>query len=317
MDFVAYTLQPVNTLPADYVSAHGGTMYFGMSQSPLVDANATAVSLWRLTNTASLDTATPDLSLSETSVETGEYTLGVHALQQDGPTPFLHCANRRTCIGESDPHQFGPLPVDSGSGKVYGAWLHDGVVYLTTTTALEGPGGAEFYNHGAKWRPIDMHDGVAWVALRPSTTSDHVTNVNQGIVDVPGENLLFPSLGINADGEGAIGVTPRRAGPLPDRGLHPVHDVGPDLQRGDRRGGCRPERRVHRHGARRLPDALGRLRRGRGLAQRHGVVRERVHRAAVHVRGVPGRRDVWRDAGVAGELVDAGERLQPELRPPR
>ena len=167
VDFVAYTLQPVNTLPADYVSAHGGTMYFGMSQSPLVDGNATAVSLWRLTNTASLDTATPDLSLSETSVETGEYTLGVHALQQDGPTPFLHCANLRPCIGQSDPHQFGPLPVDGGSGKVYGAWLHDGVVYLTTTTALEGPGGAEFFNHGVKWRPIDMHDGVAWVALRP------------------------------------------------------------------------------------------------------------------------------------------------------
>ena len=48
VDFVAYTLQPVNTLPADYVSAHGGTMYFGMTQSPLVDGNATAVSLWRL-----------------------------------------------------------------------------------------------------------------------------------------------------------------------------------------------------------------------------------------------------------------------------
>ena len=92
---VAYTLQPVNMLPAEFVSAHGGTMYFGMSQSPLVDGNATAVSLWRLTNTASLDTATPDLSLSETSVETGEYTAGVQALQQDGPTPFLHCANLR------------------------------------------------------------------------------------------------------------------------------------------------------------------------------------------------------------------------------
>ena len=207
VDFVAYTLQPANTLPADYVSAHGGTMYFGMSQSPLVDGNATAVSLWRLTNTASLDTATPDLSLSETSVETGEYTLGVPALQQDGPTPFLHCANRRPCIGQSDPHQFGPLPLDSGSGKVYGAWLHDGVVYLTTTTALEGPGGAEYFNHGVKWRPIDMHDGVAWVALRPSTTSDHVTRVNQAIVDVPGQNLTYPSVAMNADGEGVIGAT--------------------------------------------------------------------------------------------------------------
>ena len=229
VNFVAYTLQPVGSLPADYVSAHGGTMYFGMSQSPLVDGNATAVSLWRLTNTASLDT-TPALHLTETSVPTGEYTLGVHALQQAGPTPFLHCANLRTCIGESDPHQLGPLPVDSGSGKVYGAWLRKGVVYLTTTTALEGPGGAEFFSHGVKWRPIGLHDGVAWVALRPSTSSSAVAHVNEGAVDVPGQNLIYPSVAMNADvpmsmtsgsvavgKPKAIGLVPR-AGPAPPNG---------------------------------------------------------------------------------------------------
>ena len=105
--------------------------------------------------------------------------------------------------------------------------MHDGVVYLTTTTALEGPGGAESFNHGVKWRPIDLHDGVAWVALRPSTTSDHVTNVNQGIVDVPGENLTYPSVAMNADGEGVISAT--LAGPdfYPTAAYIPFTTAGP------------------------------------------------------------------------------------------
>ena len=207
VSFVAYTLQPVNSLPADYVSQHDGTMYFGMSQSPLVDGNATAVSLWRLTDTASLNTASPALVLAETSVPTGEYTTGVHGLQMAGPTPLLHCANLRPCIGSSYPHQDGPLPVDAGSGKVYGAWLRHGVVYLTTATALDGPGGAEFYRRNVKWRAIGLHTGVAWVALRPHVTSAVVDRVNQGVVDVPGENLTYPSIAMNAQGEGAIGVT--------------------------------------------------------------------------------------------------------------
>ena len=43
-------------------------------------------------------------------------------------------------------------------------------MYLTTATAVAGSGGAEFYAGNVKWRPIALHDGVAWFALRPSTT---------------------------------------------------------------------------------------------------------------------------------------------------
>jgi hypothetical protein len=128
-------------------------------------------------------------------------------MQKPGPTPLLDCENSKPCIGAANPHQQSPLPLDAGAGKVYGAWLRNGIVYLSTTTALEGPGGAEFFNGGVKWRPIDLHDGVFWVALRPSTTSNGVQRVNQGFVDVPGENLLYPSVALNADGEGLIGVT--------------------------------------------------------------------------------------------------------------
>jgi len=119
----------------------------------------------------------------------------------------LDCVNLRPCIGTAYPHQKGPLPLDGGSGKVDGAWLHDGVVYLTTATALEGPGGAEYFRRNVKWRAIGLHDGIAWVALRPSLTSPAVANINQGVVDVPNANLTYPAVAMNADGEGAIAAT--------------------------------------------------------------------------------------------------------------
>jgi hypothetical protein len=224
---VAYTLQPVISRPADFVTADGGTEYFGMTHSPFVDGNATAISLWRLTNTSSLSTSSPDLSLTERAVATQSYTLGVSALQKPGPTPLLDCENARPCIGASYPHQFGPLPLDAGSGKVYGAWQRDGVVYLTTVTALEGPGGAEFYAHGVKWRPIDLHDGVAWFALRPSTTTAAVRRVHQGIVDVPGENMTYPSVSLNAGGEGVISVTLVGPDRYPSAAYIPFTPTGP------------------------------------------------------------------------------------------
>jgi hypothetical protein len=207
VDFKAYTLQPVDAQPRDFVSAHGGTMYFGMSQSPLVNGAAHGVSLWRLTNTSTLDTASPNLALTETDVRTHAYAFPVFSLQRPGPTPLLRCENDVKCIGVDYPHQISPLPIGSGSGKVYGAWLRHGVVYLTTHSALRGPGGARWNARNGSWKPINMHNGVAFVALRPSTTSFNVARVSQGVVDVPGENLLFPEVALNAAGEGVIGAT--------------------------------------------------------------------------------------------------------------
>jgi hypothetical protein len=222
---VAYSMQPVISQPADFVSAHGGTEYLAMSQSPYAVGAATGISLWRLTNTSSLN-ATPRLALTETSVPTQAYTGGVHALQKPGPTPLLDCENSKPCIGAANPVQKSPLPTDGGSGKVYGAWLRGGVVYLTTATAVAGSGGAEYFAGGVKWRSIDLHGGVAWFALRPSTTTNAVQRVNEGIVDVPGQNMTYPTVAMNAAGDGVIGVTLVGPGVYPTAAYIPFTTAG-------------------------------------------------------------------------------------------
>jgi hypothetical protein len=119
------------------------------------------------------------------------------------------------------------LPLDGGSGKVYGAWLRQGVVYLTTATAVAGPGGAEYFAGGVKWRPIDLHDGVAWFALKPSTGTAAVQRVNQGIVDVPGQNMTYPTVAMNAVGDGVIGVTLVGPDQYPGAAYIPFTTAGP------------------------------------------------------------------------------------------
>ena len=201
---LAYTLMPVNSLPQDEESAHNGTMYFGMTQSPFFDATASAISLWRLTNTKSLSFS-PNLQLAESSIPTAPYATPPAAQQEAGSTPLLDLLNAGG-FGPV-PVQAGPWPLDSGPGKVGGGWLRNGVVYLVAGVALQGPGGATISEDGLTWAPADVHAGLFYVALKPSTWTSSVSRLFQGSIDVKGENLIYPSLSMNSWGKGAIGVT--------------------------------------------------------------------------------------------------------------
>jgi hypothetical protein len=201
-----YTLMPVASLPADYEDAHGGTMYLGMSQAPYADATANGISLWRLTNTASINT-TLSLHLTETSVATDDYAAPPAARQKPGATPLLDCENDPACIGATNPVQQGPWPLDAGDGSVGGGWLRQGVVYLVAGAALDGNGGALIAEDGLTWTPIPVHAGVAFFSLRPNPFSNHVALLDQGAAEVTGANLTYPSIAMNGAGKAAIGAT--------------------------------------------------------------------------------------------------------------
>ena len=185
---VAYTLQPVNTLPADFVSAHGGTMYFGMSHVAVRRRQRDqVVSLWGLTNTASLDTATPDLPLPETSVDTEEYTVPACGAAAGRPDAVPGLRQHSPCIGVSYPHQFGPLPLDAGSGKVYGAWhARRGGLPDDGHRAGRHRAGVGSTTTAGSGRPIDQHNGVAWFALRPDDDRPRDARERRGSSYVPG-----------------------------------------------------------------------------------------------------------------------------------
>jgi hypothetical protein len=208
-DDAAYTMQPVNALPADWSTSRGGTMYFGMSGSTFTAGLASSIVLFALSNTASLGTDSPHLSLAETGVATQQYATPGFAQQQNGPMPLLNCVNSVACIGTRYPNLKAPLVLDAGnSGKVYGAWLHNGDVYLTTGTPLTGTGAAWYNTNNGSWKAIKQRTGVAWFVLHPNQTGALSASLGgNGYVAVQGANLTFPSIVVGPTGAGAIGAT--------------------------------------------------------------------------------------------------------------
>ncbi|MFL6070958.1 MAG: hypothetical protein ACJ72Y_06710 [Actinomycetes bacterium] len=206
---VSYTMQPVNALPQDWSTAANGSMFFGMSGSPFTAGLAHSIALYRLSNTASLDTNAPNLALRETSVSTEAYATPGFARQESGPMPLLACVNDPSCIGVRYPSQKPPLVLDAGnSGKVYGAWLHDGDVYLTTGTPLRGSGAAWYSTNHGQWKPIKQRTGVAWFVLHPTGQANFSATLSaDDYLAVAGANLTYPSIVVGDDGSGAIGAT--------------------------------------------------------------------------------------------------------------
>jgi hypothetical protein len=206
---VSYSLQPVNALPADWDTSHGGSMYFGMSGSPYADALARSIVLYGLHNTASLNGSHPNLTLHDTSVRTKAYAVPGYARQKNGPMPFLNCANTPACIGAALPRIKSPSVLDGGTGgKVTGAWLHDGAVYLVAGTALAGTGAATYDDTNGSWHPLHQRIGVIWFALRPGSGSTlTATRVANGYLAVNNANLTYPTIVVGPTGAGAIGAT--------------------------------------------------------------------------------------------------------------
>lgn len=207
---VAYTMQPVNALPNEWDASANGTMYFGMSGSPYTDALVNSLALYGLSNTKSLATNNPGLVLSEAAVSTQPYAAPGFAQQKDGPMPLLSCINSVACIGVHYPNIKAPLVLDAGnSGKVYGAWLHDGDVYLTTGTPLTGSGAAWYNTNNGSWKAIKQRTGVAWFVVRPdaSTSGLDASLQRNGYLAVQAANLTYPSIVVGPTGAGAIGAT--------------------------------------------------------------------------------------------------------------
>jgi hypothetical protein len=198
LGYVTYTLQPANAVPSQMTA---NTMYFGMSWSPLLEPYTTdRFSVFTLSGTNNLGTAT----LGETVVTTSApYAAPPAGQQRSGQTPTLDLYNS----GYFGKYRkiAAPIPLSTGSGKFYGAWLSNGFLFFTTTSAASGSGGAEFGTQGT-WTKVNERAAVAIFTVRATPTVATATATTR-IVGVSGQNLAYPSVAVNAAGKGAIGAT--------------------------------------------------------------------------------------------------------------
>jgi hypothetical protein len=179
------TVQPAMSQVGQFDTSNNGTEYFLSSFDCLAD-EACAVApgdfdqttIWALTNTGSLLGHHQHLQLSLQDMTVDTYNSPVPQVQKDGPRPLGEVD------GESVP------TVNANDSRMNQVVYADGYLWSGLNTAvLPGP-----------------RDGLEYFVVDPSASSGQVEGSihSQGYVAARNSFLSFPSIGVNADGQGVI-----------------------------------------------------------------------------------------------------------------
>lgn len=198
-----FTVWPATTPGSAYETAAGGTEYF-MSSNAAEEANGTGISsdliVWALTNTQSLNTASPALNLSHSVLTVNPYAIPPQSDQKAGDFPLGQCLNDPTCsplvLGGPDP--FAPeveSHLDSNDTRMQQVVFANGKLWGALDTALT-------LNSVNK-------AGIEWFIVKPSVSSSSVSGsvALQGFLGLANNNLTYPAIGVTPSGRGVIAFT--------------------------------------------------------------------------------------------------------------
>lgn len=182
---VAFSIQPATAPAAGYETAANGTEYFQSAQdfgaAPALGTSANTIAVWNLTNTASLNTATPNVTLHEVVVPSELYAQPPNAAQAPGT---LVISDHLPMLATND---------DRMNQAVFaGGKLWSGV--NTAVKTAQGP----------------TLSGIAWFATTPTTAAGgavSATLAGQGYVSINGEDVMFPSIGVTPAGKAVMAFT--------------------------------------------------------------------------------------------------------------
>jgi hypothetical protein len=203
--------------------ANNGTEYLLSSnaadeaQKPVSGAAGSRTSnqliVWTLKNTASLNTATPALSLSNRILTVGQYGVppkqkqpGSGTLADKNTTPDVaqgDCINDTTTqlfngqfgcwrllFGGEPAHTEVISRPDSNDTRMQQVMYANGKVWGALDTALNPDGGPQ-------------RAGIAWYIVNPDAGSV----VNQGYLGATGYDFTYPAIGVTASGRGVMAFT--------------------------------------------------------------------------------------------------------------
>jgi hypothetical protein len=182
-----FSIQPATTPPgAAYFQGNGGLEYFVSSLSN--SGSGTSLAVWAMTNTSSLTTSNPSLSLLQITVPTLSYTVPNPVSQKPGPLPY----------GSTFPafQQVSEAHLDGGDTRVLSLSYAGGRLYATLATAVTDENGTPLV-------------GGAYFILSPTFrgTTLAAPVLRQGYLLVKNNNLLRSAIAVNAQGRGAVVFT--------------------------------------------------------------------------------------------------------------
>jgi len=228
-----FTVWPATSPAGQYATASHGTEYFlstiagDGSETGNPTGTARRIGLWAVTNSASLDTATPALGISSRTINSETYVFPPKSNQKVGDTPLRDCINDATT-----PTIFGPgcwqlffdppqpaheveSSLDSGDTRMQQTWYTNGTLWGAAGTAV---------NVGGK-----IKTGIAWFAVEPKI--DSLGKVGgkidaQGYIALANNNLTYPAIAMGTNGKGAIAFTVVGSTYYPSAGYVTINSEG-------------------------------------------------------------------------------------------
>ncbi len=212
--FRSFTVWPAISPAGQSSNASGGTEYF--LSSTLGDGSETGntasrenrIGVWAITNTSSIDSATPHLKLSNKLVKADTYTFPPQATQKDGPTPLRDCINDTSDF-------FGPgLP----------CWYlffdppAPPTASLTTMDASDTRMNQVIYSGGRLYGALgtgvqvggSTRAGVLWVNVEPQVEKGSLKQAEvkkSGYVGIRNNDVTYPALGVSSSGKVVMAAT--------------------------------------------------------------------------------------------------------------
>jgi hypothetical protein len=192
---ISYSVQPATIPPGGtYAAANGGTEYFLSALE--FGAPDTRIAVWSVSNTGTIGSATPNLKITHSIVQTETYAAPVAATQMSAPAGLLPFGKGGIKANYGFPNQPQEL-ISSNDDRMQQVVFAAGKLWSGLNTSLNLGTGT-------------VNAGIAYFAVTPSSggsaTSPSVSGsvAKQGYVAVDKANAIFPSIGVNASGKGVM-----------------------------------------------------------------------------------------------------------------
>jgi hypothetical protein len=242
-----FTVWPATSPANQYETDANGTEF--MLSSVAGDGSETGnptgtakrIGLWALTNTASLDAATPDLRVTNRLVTSQTYVFPPKVEQKPGDFPLGQCVNDTTTVvlgltgcwqlffdpADEPAHDEVISSLDANDTRMQQTWFTNGVLWGALDTAVRVGG--------------ELRAGIAWFSLEPKINGAGRVGGSikeQGYLALADSDLTYPAITMLPSGQGAMAFTVAGPSHYPSAGyvsitskgtVGPIHIVGEGL----------------------------------------------------------------------------------------
>jgi hypothetical protein len=214
-----FTLIPASTPGSGYASGQGGTEYLLSSTNLYTTSTGTGnlLEIWALTNTKSLNSASPSLTLQSSGITVNTFGFPPAADQKSGVYPFgLSLSNPNfvsTYFPSFTPSHQVEESLDSIDTRMTQVTYVNGQLWGALDTAV---------NVGSATKA-----GIDWYVLTPQVNGTGVTGsvLNQGTLALAGNNLIVPALAVTPSGRGVISFSVAGRNYYPSAGYAPINAI--------------------------------------------------------------------------------------------